>query len=113
MCKIEKYAIHPNIPTPDKSGERPMKPSEKLYWIKVGLAFVAAVLCVALQTFGNIEGTLVFMLGTLLYLASSDLLSGWLKLDRGHGLKVGIGAYIFIWIMTWTLLYTVFRTAPL
>jgi hypothetical protein len=53
------------------------------------------------------------MLGTLLYLSSSDLLSGYLKLDRGHGLKVGVGAYIFIWVMVWTLLYTVFRTAPL
>jgi len=90
-----------------------MKPSEKLYWIKVGLALVAAVLCVALQIFGHIEGTLVFMLGTLLYLASSDLLSGRLGLDRGHGLKVGVGAYVFIWIMLWTLLYTVFRIAPL
>jgi hypothetical protein len=90
-----------------------MKPSEKLYWIKVGLAFVAAVLCVALQVFVIKDGTLVFMLGILLYLASSDLLSGWLKMDRGHGLKVGVGAYIFIWIMMWTLLYTVFRIAPL
>jgi hypothetical protein len=53
------------------------------------------------------------MLGVLLYLASSDLLSGYLNLDRGHGLKVGVGAYIFIWVMVWTLLYTVFRTAPL
>ena len=90
-----------------------MKPSEKLYWIKVGLALVAAVLCVALQVFGKIDGTLVFMLGTLLYLASSDLLSGWLKMDRTHGLKVGVGAYIFIWMMAWTLLYTIFRVAPL
>jgi hypothetical protein len=52
------------------------------------------------------------MLGTLLYLASSDLLSGFFKLDRGHGLKIGVGAYIFIWVMIWTLFYTVFKTMP-
>jgi len=90
-----------------------MKPSEKLYWIKTGLAFVAALLCVGLQIYVNLEGTLVFMLGTLLYLASSDLLSGYFKLDRSHGLKVGIGAYAFIWVMTWTLLYTVFKMMPI
>jgi hypothetical protein len=89
-----------------------MKPSEKLYWIKAGIALVAAVACVFLQVNLNMEGTLVFMLGTLLYLAASDVLSGVFKLGRGHGLKVGVGAYVFIWIMTWTLLYTVFRIAP-
>jgi hypothetical protein len=89
-----------------------MKPTEKLYWIKAGLAFVAALLCIGLQIYANMEGTLVFMLGTLLYLASSDLLSGYFKLDRSHGLKVGVGAYVFIWVMTWTLLYTVFKTMP-
>jgi len=95
------------------SGDHSMKPSEKLYWIKAGLALIAAILCFTLQVYVKIDGTLVFMLGTLLYLVSSDLLSGYLKLDRGHGLKVGVGAYIFVWIMVWTLLYTVFRTAPL
>jgi zinc transporter ZupT len=86
-----------------------MKPSEKLYWIKVSIALVAAFLCVALQIYVNIDGALVFMLGVLLYVASSDLLSGWLKLNKGHGLKVGVGAYVFIWVMMWTLLYTVFK----
>jgi len=94
-------------------GDHSMKPSEKLYWIKAGLALIAAVICFILQVYIKIDGTLVFMLGTLLYLASSDLLSGHFNLDRGHGLKVGVGAYIFIWVMVWTLLYTVFRTAPL
>jgi hypothetical protein len=89
-----------------------MKPSEKLYWIKAGLALMAGVICVLLQINLNMEGTLVFMLGTLLYLAASDVLSGVFKLERGHGLKVGVGAYVFIWVMTWTLLYTVFKTIP-
>ncbi len=84
-----------------------MKPSEKLYWIKVVLAIVAAVLCTALQLTILKDGTLVFLLGTLFYLAISDVFSGVMKLERGHGLKVGIGAYIFVWIMSWTLFYTI------
>jgi hypothetical protein len=90
-----------------------MKSSEKLYWFKAGLALVAAVLCFSLQTYFAIEGTLVFLLGALLYLATSDALSSYFKLERSHGLKVGVGAYVFIWIMLWTLLYTMSRTAPI
>ncbi len=88
-----------------------MKPSEKLYWLKAGIACLAGVLCFTLQVYGKIDGLLVFTLGTLLYLASSDILSGPFKLERGHALKVGIGAYIFLWILTWTLLYTVNLTS--
>ena len=88
-----------------------MKASEKLYWVKVGLAFFAAVACIIIQVYLKLDGTLVFMLGTLLYLVSSDALSGIFHLDRGHGLKIGIGAYIFVWLMIWTLLYTVIQTS--
>jgi hypothetical protein len=94
------------------SGDRRMKPSEKLYWVKAGLALIAGIVCFSLQMYANIDGVLVFTLGTLFYMASSELLSGYFKLDRGHGLKVGVGAYVFLWIMVWTLLYTITRTAP-
>ena len=90
-----------------------MKPSEKVYWIKVGLAFIVALLCAGMQIYANVEGTLVFLLGALLYMVTSELLSNLYHLDKSHGLKVGIGAYVFIWIMTWTLIYTVFHTMPL
>jgi hypothetical protein len=90
-----------------------MKPSEKMYWVKVGLAFIAALLCAGLQIYANVEGTLVFLLGALLYMVSSEVLSNIYKLEKSHGLKVGIGAYVFVWIAVWTLIYTAFRTAPL
>ena len=86
-----------------------MKTSEKVYWIKVAIAVFAALACVSLQVYFRIDGALVFMLGTLIYLISSDVLSNMMKLDRGHGLKIAIGAYIFVWLMTWTLLYTIIR----
>jgi hypothetical protein len=86
-----------------------LKTSEKVYWIKVAIAVFAALACVSLQVYFRIDGALVFMLGTLIYLISSDVLSNMMKLDRGHGLKIAIGAYIFVWLMTWTLLYTIIR----
>ena len=86
-----------------------MKASEKVYWIKVGTAILAGILCVSLQVYFQLDGLLVFMLGTLIYLGASDLLSSVMKLDRSHGLKIAIGAYIFVWIMIWTLLYTIIR----
>jgi len=89
-----------------------MKPSEKMYWIKVFLAVVAAVLCVGLQVYANVDGTLVFLIGVLLYMGASEVLSNVFKLDKSHGLKVGVGAYVFIWVMLWTLLFTISKTAP-
>jgi hypothetical protein len=89
-----------------------LKPSEKMYWIKVGLAIVAAVLSIGLQVYAGVDGTLVFLIGVLLYMGSSEVMSNVFKLDKSHGLKVGVGAYVFIWVMLWTLLYTVFKTAP-
>ena len=49
------------------------------------------------------------MIGALVYLAFSDLLSTLMKLERNHGLKIGIGSYIFTWVTAWTLLYTVYK----
>ncbi len=86
-----------------------MKTSEKVYWIKVAIAILASIICVSMQVYFGIDGTLVFMLGTVIYLISSDVLSSVMKLDRGHGLKIAIGAYIFVWLMTWTLLWTITR----
>jgi di/tricarboxylate transporter len=84
-----------------------MKTSEKLYWLKVGIAVLAGFGCLGLQVYVNLDGNIVFLLGTLIYLGASDLLSTMFKLERGHGLKVAIGAYLFTWVMTWALLYTI------
>lgn len=80
-----------------------------MYWIKVGVSILAAILCVILQVFVKIDGSMVFMLGSIFYIVSSDFLSKYFKLEKGHGIKIGIGAYIFTWIMVWTILYTYLR----
>ncbi len=86
-----------------------MKTSEKVYWIKTGFALVSAALSFTLQQYFSVDGSLIFMIGALVYLAFSDLLSTLMKLERNHGLKIGIGSFIFVWVTLWTLLYTVYR----
>jgi len=79
------------------------------YWIKAGFAVLAGIFSYSIQNYLNLDGSIVFMLGALVFLAFSDLLSAILKLERNHALKIGIGAYLFTWIITWTILYTVFN----
>jgi hypothetical protein len=86
-----------------------LKTSEKVYWIKTGFALVSAVFSFTLQQYYSVDGSLIFMIGALVYLAFSDLLSTLMKLERNHGLKIGIGSYIFTWVTLWTLLYTVYK----
>jgi hypothetical protein len=88
-----------------------MKQSEKIYWLKAGASVVVAVLCVVLQVYIHIDSGLVFAFGALIYMVISDLLANLMKVERGHGFKIGIGAYIFTWLMVWTLLYTILKTS--
>jgi len=87
-----------------------LKTSEKTYWIKVAFAVLAAAFCCYAQIYLNVDGTVIFMLGAAIYYGISEALSRIMKLESGHGLKVGIGAYIFVWIVVWTLLYTASMT---
>jgi len=87
-----------------------MKQSEKVYWLKIVASVVVAIACVVLQVYVHIDSTLVFAFGALIYFIISDLLATFMKVERGHGFKIGIGAYIFTWLMVWTLLYTILMT---
>ncbi|MBN1682776.1 hypothetical protein JW865_04410 [Candidatus Bathyarchaeota archaeon] len=86
-----------------------MKTSERVYWIKLVLSIISAIVCVSLQVYVGLDGSIVFMLGSLLYLLLSDLLANMMKLERNHALKIGIGTYVFTWIMTWTILFTILK----
>ncbi len=88
-----------------------MKQSEKIYWLKVAASIGVAVLCVVLQIYVRMEGSLVFAFGVPIYMVISDLLATFMKVQRGHAFKIGIGAYIFTWLMAWTLLYTILKSA--
>lgn len=87
-----------------------MKPAERIWWTKIAAAVGVALLTVALQTFLNVSGLLAFMLGVLLYMGLSDVLANINGVDRTRGLKIGVGAYFFTWMMVWIFMYTFVQT---
>jgi hypothetical protein len=87
-----------------------MEPAERIWWIKVFTAIGVACVTLAFQTFINLGGSATFMLGVLLYIIISDLLARYTGVDKTTGLKIGVGAFLFTWLMVWTLGYTLLRT---
>ena len=86
-----------------------MNAAEKVYWSKFAGAIGVAFLNLALQVFLKVHGSLGFMLGIILYMVLSDLLSSVNGVERTRGLKIGVGIYFFTWFVAWIFLYTVFR----
>lgn len=84
-----------------------MNPAEKIWWTKVVVSLAVAGLTLAAQVSLKLGGTTPFMLGVLIYLGLSDVLSHMMGVDRVRGLKIGVGAFFFTWLVTWTLLYTI------
>ena len=87
-----------------------MKASEKVYWIKAGSAVTVAVISLLIQTGFGLDGNYVFLMGTIIYLGLSDLLANQMHLERNRALKIGVGAFLFIWLTTGTMLNTLVRT---
>jgi len=83
-----------------------MNSPDKIWWTKVVASMIVAGLTLSMQVFFNLGGVTTFMLGVLVYLGLSDLLSNVMGVERFRGLKIGVGAYFFIWVTTWILLYT-------
>jgi len=46
------------------------------------------------------------MTGLTLYIALSEGLAVVTDIERDRTLKIGIGAFIFLWMLSWTLLNT-------
>lgn len=90
-----------------------MNPAEKIWWIKIIVSLAVAGLTHTAQVSLGMGGTTSFMLGVIIYLAISDVLSHLIGVDRIRGLKIGVGAYFFTWLMVWTLIYTAIVRAPL
>jgi len=85
-----------------------LKPSSLVYWTRIGLAVLTAILCLGLQLLG-IRG---IILGVLMYVASYYLIRYGLGVEPkavGGGNKlymIGIGSYFIVWLFMWALLYT-------
>ncbi|RLI00768.1 hypothetical protein DRO31_08025, partial [Candidatus Bathyarchaeota archaeon] len=54
----------------------------------------------------GMQGQLAFMIGATLFIAYSEALAILVKVDRNRTIKIGLGAFLFLWILTWTLLNT-------
>ena len=87
-----------------------MKASEKIWWIKVAAAVGVAIVTMVLQVSFSLRGETTFMLGLIIYLGLSDVLSNMNGIERTRGLKIGVGAFFFTWITSWVLFFTIVQT---
>ena len=69
-----------------------------------------AIITLIMQLYFNLMGNTAFMLGVLMYLGISDILSSMNGVERIRGLRIGVGVFLFTWVTTWALLYTVVQT---
>ena len=83
-----------------------VKNPDKIYWLKVGAAVIVAIITTLFKSYMGLEGTVAFMLGGTIYIMFSEALAIFMKMDRGKTLKIGIGAFVFIWVLLWTLFNT-------
>lgn len=83
-----------------------MKDSEKVYWIKALLGIVTGYITFYIQSKLGFQGEIALMAGISLYLAYSEAASMLLKVDRDRTIKIAMGAFLFLWLLSWTLLNT-------
>lgn len=84
--------------------------SERIYWIKAASAILVGLTCTALQHYYGLDGAVVFSIGSIIYILFSEVLAIVMKFDRNRAIRVGIGAFIFLWMLTWTLFNTILLT---
>jgi len=87
-----------------------MKSSEKIWWTKLAAAVGVAIVTLVMQVYLKLMGSTAFLLGVLIYMGISDVLSSMNGVDRVRGLKIGVGVFLFTWVTTWVLLFTVVQT---
>ncbi|HYB92727.1 MAG TPA: hypothetical protein VED00_01075 [archaeon] len=85
-----------------------MKPSSKVYWGRVVLAVLTALIATVL----GITGLNGILFAVIMYVASYYIIKYGLNIDQkslgsGNLRTIGIGAFFFIWIMSWVLFYTI------
>jgi len=84
-----------------------MEPLNILYWSRVGLGILAALVCTLLRLDDFLSG-LAF--GILFYIITYYILRRWFAVQTAKPSKVftmGIGAYFMSWIVSWALFYTI------
>ncbi len=83
-----------------------MKDSEKVYWIKALLGIATGFVTFYIKSKLGFQGEIALMAGISLYIAYSEAASMILKVDRDRTIKIAMGAFLFLWMLSWTLLNT-------
>jgi len=65
-------------------------------------------LCFYLNRHLGLNEHITLMAGLTLYIALSEGLAIITEIERDRTLKIGIGAFIFLWMLSWTLLNTIY-----
>ena len=89
-----------------------MKTLSLVYWSRVGLGFVAAFICVILKIDNLLSGaSLAVLFYILTYYVYRFL---FIKKEGPSKLfKEAIFAYFLTWLVSWSLLFTLFKTSIL
>ncbi len=83
-----------------------MKQSEKVYWLKAFLGIVTGFVTFYVQTKMGFQGEIALMAGISLYIAYSEVAAMMFDVERDRTIKISIGAFTFLWMLSWTLLNT-------
>jgi hypothetical protein len=98
---------------------KPLKPLEKVYWLRLALGAIAGLLCicygVATSSISNtaFSSNVVFngaSIAILTYLVSYYAIKAKFKTGVAKPQKLvttGIGVYLLSWLVFWILLYTI------
>jgi len=89
-----------------------MEAMEKLYWTKTLIAIVIGILFSIIQSAISLSSLTMLVLGITAYVLSSDLLGRFYGVEKAKALKIGIGAYIFTWLTSWIIVFTLLYGAP-
>jgi len=91
-----------------------MEPLKILYWSRVGLGIVAALMCALLRVVGGVGVMDDFisglLLGILFYILTYYILKRRFAPQiekQSKVLTMGIGVYFMSWIVSWGLFYTI------
>ncbi len=70
------------------------------------LGLVTGLITFYIQSGLGLQGELALMSGTVLYIAYSEVAAKLFDDDRDRTIKIGMGAFLFLWMLFWTLLNT-------
>ena len=65
-------------------------------------------MCFCLNRYLGLQEHITLMAGLTLYIALSEGLAVVTEIERDRTLKIGIGVFIFLWMIAWTLLNTLY-----